>query len=204
MPDPPNVYVTLTGAPPNDSIPPNRIFAAVAMPPPQYCENEANPPPPCDGVPPHFSGLGQAPPQPPTPAPTASASMPGKSPAGLIHPCATNNKRRLSRYGLSTLLLTLCHLTRSDSHGCTRFLPRLLCRVPHASAYLPRPPTPSPTSTTTTTSTTTSCRNPSPSLPTTPLRASRPMCLAKWLRLHHPRHPRHVHHPLHQRRVPPL
>ena len=204
MPLPTNIFVTLTGAPPNDSIPPDRIFAAAAMPPPQYRENDANPPPPGDGLPLHSSGLWQAPPQPPNPAPSAAAGMPGKSFAVLIRPCATNNKRRLSRYGLSSLLLTLCHLTRSDSHGCTRFLPRLLRRVPRAYAHLPRAPTPTPTPTSTSTASTTSCRSPSPSSPTTLLRASRPTCRAKWLRLHDPRHPRHVHHPLYQRRFSPL
>ena len=92
MPDPANVFVTLAGAPPNSGVPPNRTFAAAAMPPPpQYCENDANPPPPFDGVPPRLLGLGQAAQRPPSPAPSASASMPGKSFAVLIQPCATNN-----------------------------------------------------------------------------------------------------------------
>ena len=93
MPDPANAFVTLTGAPPNGGVPPYRTFAAAAMPPPQYCENDANPPPPFDGVPPRPLGLGQAAHQPPPPAPSALASVPGKSFAVLIQPCVTNKKR---------------------------------------------------------------------------------------------------------------
>lgn len=213
MPDPANVFVTLTSVPPNGGVPPSRTFAAAAMPPPQYCENDANPPPPFDGVPPGLLGLGQSAHRPPSPAPNASASMPGKSFAVLIEPCATNNRRSPFRYKLSTPLLTFCHLTRSLSYGHARILPRLLCRLSHAYANLPRPPTPTPTPTPTSSSTstrtnsttsTTSCRKPSPSCPTTPLRASWSKCLARWVWLHTPRYPRQMHHPLHQRRFPPL
>ena len=91
MPDPATVFVTLTGTPPNDGVPPHRTFAATAMPPPQYRENEADLPPPFDGVPPRLLEPGQAAQRPPSPAPRAPAEMPGKSFAVLIEPCATNN-----------------------------------------------------------------------------------------------------------------
>ena len=110
-------------------------------------------------------GVGQDPPQPPNPAPIAVAGMSGKSFAVLIHPCATKYKRRLSRYGLSTLILTLSHFTKGDSHSLTRFLPRLLCRVPHAYAHPPRPPNQTPTFASSTTSVNTRSDHSKPSTP---------------------------------------